>query len=73
MCSCWGENGDGKLEKYCVGETIGVGYYGFFFGGIGEGYQLVELLSVYVGAEIGYPNGISDGNRYGNLEGYILG
>ena len=50
-----------------------MGYYGFFFGGIGEGYPLVELLSVYGGAEIGYPNGISDGNRYGNLEGYILG
>ena len=53
-----------------------MGYYGFFFGGIGgigEGYPLVELLSVYGGAEIGYSNGISDGNRYGNLEGYILG
>ena len=33
----------------------------FVFGGIGNGFPLVEVLDVYVGAEIGYTIGLSDG------------
>ena len=30
-----GGNGDGKPEDSCLGETLGVGSYDFFFGGSG--------------------------------------
>ena len=44
-----------------------------FFGVSGEGYSMVELLGVYVAADIGSAIGIADGNRDVNIEGYILG
>ena len=52
---------------------MGVGSYGVCFGGIEEGYPLVELIGVDDGSEIGSFIRISDGNRYGKLEGYPLG
>ena len=39
----WG-NGDGNVEDYCLGETIGAGSYDVWLGGSGEGYPLVESL-----------------------------
>ena len=48
-------------------------YSGVCFVGIGEGYPLVELLGSYGVYEIGYSNGMSDENRYGNLDGSTLG
>ena len=45
----------------------------FAFFGIGEGSILLELLGTDDGAEIGYSNGMSDGNKYGNLDRSTLG
>ena len=45
----------------------------FAFFGIGEGSILLELLGTHDGAEIGYSNGMSDGNKYGNLDRSTLG
>ena len=41
--------------------------------GIGEGSILLELLGTDDGSEIGYSNGMSDGNKYGNLDRSTLG
>ena len=39
---------------------------------LGGGNSLVELLDADGGSNIGYSNGVSDGNRYGNVDGYTL-
>ena len=45
----------------------------FDFFGIGEVSILLELLGTDDGSEIGYSNGMSDGNKYGNLDIFTLG
>ena len=37
-------NGDGKLEDYCLWETMGVRFSDVHSGGIGERSKLVESL-----------------------------
>ena len=49
-----------------------MGSSSFYFGGSGDGSAMVELLGVYVEAEMVSTIGMSDGNIYGNIEGYQL-
>ena len=45
-----------------------MGSSSFYFGGSGDGSAMVELLGVYVEAEMVSTIGMSDGNIYGKFQ-----